>query len=553
MPLTESSPTTPTSVAAAVPKMYVADSQGMLCRYRSSADAARDGRDQHGGDVQPAHRVGASVRQRPAGVRCPQVQYDAQQDRQRAQGEAQGHSGPLQGLKRKRQRLVAGVGRVALLPAACRGSEQVGRQGRHGQGDDHHFRGHRYRQQLDDQDFGPQQCEDGQVDVDAHAADDQVGIGVGVDCGQDQNQGEKSPTGVRDNGRWAGLEHIVEVFEEGLVQPVAGNLGPQEQQQPGGQERLPRPEKGQAESLPGEGAVTYGKGPFAVQEDQSQGQQQCGGGRDVPELSRMEEHQKPGHGHAPGQNVDEEPIAEHAGGGGIEQAADQRGRPEVAIECNQVVGMVEIEVKGHDQAGQQREGPSGGLVAGAHGDEPAAAQQGGVAQPQNQSDHLGVLEDSQGRQPDDQAHDQQGAAQGQQPLNAAGIEHNLPERPSWRSRRWRGGCGTRRGSARGGAGGRRVRGRLPAWSGRCLHADLCLAGRIVVEDDSRDRLGLLLQSCTENGDPPFGALDAGVGMRQRHAAGFTVRLDHRTGVCPVAQFPHLRRVNRHSANGTVRG
>ncbi len=32
MPRTERSPAAPTSVAAAVPKMYVADSQGTVCR-----------------------------------------------------------------------------------------------------------------------------------------------------------------------------------------------------------------------------------------------------------------------------------------------------------------------------------------------------------------------------------------------------------------------------------------------------------------------------------------------------------------------------------------
>ena len=308
---------------------------------------------------------------------------------------------------------------------------------------------------------------------------------------------------VRDNGRRAGLEHLIEVLEEGLVQPVAGNLGPQEQEQPGGQAGLPRPEEGQAESLPGEGAVAHGEGPFAVQEDQSQGDQQRGGGGDVPELAHVEEHQQPGHGHAPGQHVDEQPIAEHAGRGGIEQAADQRGGPEVAVERNQVVGMVEIEVQGHDQAGQQRQGPSGGLVAGAHGDEPAAAQQRGVAQPQGHGDHLGVLEDSQGRQPDDQAQDQQGAAQCQQPLDAAGIEQDLPERPPRRARLWSGG-----------------RGPLPRpgpqecpWAARSKpvprQADRprpaprpsAFAGRAVVENESRDGLSLLLQS--SRGGPRF--------------------------------------------------
>ena len=93
---------------------------------------------------------------------------------------------------------------MAFLPAACGGGQEIGRQRRQGQGDDHDFRRHGHRQQLDDEHFGPQQSEDGQVDVDAHAADDQVGIGVGVDCRQDQDQGQDSPRTTTTAGGLAG-------------------------------------------------------------------------------------------------------------------------------------------------------------------------------------------------------------------------------------------------------------------------------------------------------------------------------------------------------------
>ena len=108
--------------------------------------------------------------------------------------------GPLQGLERKRQRSRLRRPRGFAASGLPRGCQQIRRQGRQGQGDDHHFRGHRHREQLDDQHFRPQQGEDCQVDVDAHAADDQVRIGVGVDRGQDQDQGQDPPRSATTAG-----------------------------------------------------------------------------------------------------------------------------------------------------------------------------------------------------------------------------------------------------------------------------------------------------------------------------------------------------------------
>ena len=317
---------------------------------------------------------------------------------------------------------------------------------------------------------------------------------------------------------------------------------------------MARPEEGQAESLAGERALAHRERPFGVQADQAQGDQQRGGGRDLPELAHVGEHQQAGHGHAPGQHVDKQPIAEHPRRGGIEQATDQRRNPEVPLEPNQVIGMVEIEVQRHDQACQQRQCASGGLVARAQGDDPAAAQQRGVAQPQGHGDHRGVLEDSQGRQPDDQAQNQQGAAETEQPLDAAGIEQDLPERPPRRARRRGFGGDARRGLACRGPNGRRGRSRLHAQPiRRGLPGRLGSAGRALVDDARHDGLTLLLQSRAENRDSPFCVIHAGVGLRERQPPAFTVRLDHHTGVGPVAQLPHLRTGDRHSARGTVRG
>ena len=64
----------------------------MLC-----AGPAGHGRDQHRAHVQPGNGIIAAARQRPALVGCAEVQGHAEQHRKRAQGEAHGHPGPLQG------------------------------------------------------------------------------------------------------------------------------------------------------------------------------------------------------------------------------------------------------------------------------------------------------------------------------------------------------------------------------------------------------------------------------------------------------------------------
>ena len=208
------------------------------------------------------------------------------------------------------------------------------------------------------------------------------------------------------------------------------------------------------------------------------------------------------------------------------------------------MGVVEIQVQGHDQARQKRHGPAGGLVAGAGRNEPTSAQEHGVAQPQGHGHDDPVLEDSQSRQPDDQSQHEQGPAQRQQPLDAAGIEEDLPNRPSGRRA-----AGRLRWFGRGGRIGVCI-GRHPFYKficTRCRAAGRGVAGRLAAEYLGCQGLGLFFQVRAKGRDPPSSVLKTGMGAGQRHATGLAVRPDRRAGVRPVAQLPHLGAIDRHAA------
>ena len=266
-------------------------------------------------------------------VRGPQVQHQPQQYGHGAEEEAQR-------LARAHDRQGRGRGTVGLgfrrtLPAEQPGLKQIRGQAGQGQGDDGGFGGHLVGHQFDHQHLGPQEGEYAQVDVQSEPSHDHVGIEIGVASRQHQGQGQVLPPGLGDDGRRARVPTLIDGLEDRPIEPVAGQLGPQHQEQAGRQEHLSRLKEGQPETATAKGARDVGKRPFHVDRQKPQHHQQRGRRGDLPESARVGQHQQAGHGNAAVEDVDEQRIAEHQGRGHVEHAADQGGHPKMPFQRNQ--------------------------------------------------------------------------------------------------------------------------------------------------------------------------------------------------------------------------
>ena len=108
---------------------------------------------------------------------------------------------------------------------------------------------------------------------------------------------------------------------------------------------------------------------------------------------------------------DEQLVAQQEGAGEVKNADHQARQPQVAVQRDEVVGVVVPQVERHDETGQERERTAGQLVAARAQQPPAGAEQGGVDDAQPHGDD-GRREELIDPQQDDQAQHEQRRRQG---------------------------------------------------------------------------------------------------------------------------------------------
>ena len=174
-------------------------------------------------------------------ARGADVQPHAHQDRQRAQDHCQGRQNAADSL-------------VGLGPEDL---HEIDAQSGQGQDGDPALG---LQPAAGDGGFRHHQAKCAQAGVDAHAPHDQIRVQIGVDADQPQTAGQqivlRQPVPLpRDPQK--------RLAPRRLGQP-ADDLGPQQDQQPGADLGMPRPEERQPEPLAGEGLAVRGKRPLDV-------------------------------------------------------------------------------------------------------------------------------------------------------------------------------------------------------------------------------------------------------------------------------------------------
>jgi hypothetical protein len=290
------------------------------------------------------------------GRRRPCVQDRSDQDG--VEGERQREVG------KPRRRQTGTLGR--LIPLRPRG---VHRRKIHGERRDrerrqHHLRANLDGQQVECEHFCPEQSGRRQTDVDSQPPHDEIGIEVGVNPRKHQAEREQLAPSLCDHRRRQHVQ-VPEGFLEEWVEPLARDLSAEQKQQPARERRMAGVEERQSELAATKRAVIRREGSFDVDADQAENHQECARRRDLGELAQVGEQQQAGHGHAAHKHRHEHPVLQHARRRGVEATGDHSRHPHMAVERDQVLGVIEPQVQRHNQTREQRERPAGELVAGA--------------------------------------------------------------------------------------------------------------------------------------------------------------------------------------------
>src|SRR5262249_23331489 len=127
-------------------------------------------------------------------------------------------------------------------------------------------------------------------------------------------------------------------------QPAPG-LRSQQQEEGTGQLHVTRPEERHPESLAAEGRLLAGlEGPLGMERDQTQYDEDEAQNRHVAESLQIGQEEQDRERDAPLDGIHEQWIAQYVDRGNVQEAADQAPNPQVTLEGDQILSIVEPEV-----------------------------------------------------------------------------------------------------------------------------------------------------------------------------------------------------------------
>ena len=143
--------------------------------------------------------------------------------------------------------------------------------------------------------------------------------------------------------------------------------------------------------------------------------------------------------------VHEERIAKHVDGRRVQQTTHHAADPQLIVQHNETLRVVEPEIQRGDHAPQERQRLTGDSESRLQHEIPAGTEDCQRARTHRDGQHDGVLEDPETHQPDNQPQHPQPAADHEHPLDAARIQQRLEHPAKHRSLFFVGVCNRRRG------------------------------------------------------------------------------------------------------------